>query len=59
VALPDSRPALVGREPELAAIARAIADDAPIVVVGEAGIGKTSLVRGAGVAVRSRGRPLR
>lgn len=40
-------PALVGRDAELGAIAAAIEADRPVVVVGEAGIGKTALVRAA------------
>ncbi len=38
---------LIGRDAEIAELARALADDRPVVVLGEAGIGKTSLVRAA------------
>jgi MoxR-like ATPase len=39
--------ALIGRESELAALASALRDDRWLVILGEAGIGKTSLVRAA------------
>jgi DNA-binding CsgD family transcriptional regulator len=45
----DARP-LIGREDELHALTEAIDHDRPIVVTGEAGIGKTSLVRAAAAA---------
>jgi DNA-binding CsgD family transcriptional regulator/tetratricopeptide (TPR) repeat protein len=38
---------LIGRDAELAAIGAALDDDRPVIVVGEAGIGKTSVVRAA------------
>ena len=44
--------ALIGREDELGAIVRALEGDTPVVVVGEAGIGKTTLVREAIAATR-------
>jgi DNA-binding CsgD family transcriptional regulator/tetratricopeptide (TPR) repeat protein len=47
--------ALIGRADELAAIVGALDGDAPIVVVGEAGIGKTTLVR---AAVAATARPI-
>ena len=51
---PDPGPFLVGRSAELSAIARAVEADSPILVLGEAGIGKTSLVRAAVAAARRR-----
>ena len=48
-------PHLIGRDDALAAVAAAIRADRPVVVVGEAGIGKTALVR---AAVAAAGRPL-
>jgi hypothetical protein len=39
--------AIVGRDDELDLLVRSIADDRPVAVMGEAGIGKTSLVRAA------------
>lgn len=47
---------LIGRDGPLVAVADAIRGDRPVVVVGEAGIGKTSLVRAAAEAA---GRTLR
>src|SRR5262245_43625678 len=47
--------ALVGRDVERHAVVRAIEADRPILVLGEAGIGKTALVR---AAVAEAGRPL-
>jgi DNA-binding CsgD family transcriptional regulator/tetratricopeptide (TPR) repeat protein len=44
---------LVGRDEELARLAEALAGDAPVVVVGEAGVGKTTLLR-AGAAASGR-----
>ena len=43
---------VVGRDAELAEVARLLADDRPVVVVGEAGIGKTTLLRAAALASR-------
>lgn len=51
----QSTTALIGREAELARLASALADDRWLVILGEAGIGKTSLVR---AAVRLAGRPV-
>ena len=51
---PDPGEALIGRSAELAAITRAIEADSPVVVLGEAGIGKTALVRAAVAAARRR-----
>ena len=39
--------ALIGREDELSRVAEALDLDRPVVVVGEAGIGKTTLIRAA------------
>lgn len=47
---------IVGREPELAQVAELLRGDRPVAVVGEAGIGKTTLIRAAAAAA---GRPLR
>lgn len=38
---------LIGREPELETVVRAIADRVPLAVVGEVGVGKTALVHAA------------
>ena len=46
----DLEHGLIGREEELDRIVRAIPSDQSVVVVGEAGIGKTTLVRAAGWA---------
>lgn len=43
---------LVGRDKELARLADALAGDAPLVVVGEAGVGKTTLLRAAAAGTR-------
>jgi DNA-binding CsgD family transcriptional regulator len=53
--MPDS-PSLIGRDTDLAALAAAIDADRATVVVGEAGIGKTALIR---AAVRGTDRRLR
>ncbi len=45
-------PALVGREVEIATLVTAIQSDRSLIVVGEAGIGKTSLVRAGGAAAQ-------
>ena len=42
--------ALIGRAGELGVLVRALEGDAPVVVIGEAGIGKTALVREAAAA---------
>lgn len=42
---------LLGREDELHQVARAIAAERPVAVVGEAGIGKTSLIRAAAESI--------
>ena len=55
VAASPGRPTLVGREAELEQLVLALAADRPIAVLGEAGIGKTALVRAAAEAA---GRPL-
>jgi hypothetical protein len=47
---------LIGRDPQLVAVTDALRGDRPLVVVGEAGIGKTTLVRAAAAAA---GRTLR
>jgi hypothetical protein len=47
---------LVGREVEIEALGRLLEDGRPIAVVGDAGVGKTSLVRAAAAAA---GLPLR
>jgi DNA-binding CsgD family transcriptional regulator len=41
---------LVGRDEELARLAEALGRDAPVVVVGEAGVGKTTLLRASAAA---------
>ena len=51
----DGTNELVGRDAELATLAAAIGDDRSIAIVGEAGIGKTTLVR---IAAGSSGRLL-
>ncbi len=49
-------PSLIGRDGELAVVVEAIRADRPIAVIGEAGIGKTALVR---AAVSATGRSIR
>lgn len=44
--------ALLGREADLGRLAAAIAGDRPIAVIGEAGVGKTTLVRAAAASAR-------
>lgn len=44
---PVTAPELLGRSEDLAALVAALDDDRPVAVIGEAGIGKTSLVRAA------------
>ncbi len=51
----EEEPPIVGREPELATLVELLRADRPVAVVGEAGIGKTTLVR---AAAASTGRPL-
>jgi DNA-binding CsgD family transcriptional regulator len=51
VPVEDDRAGLVGRDHELRRLTSAIDSDRPSVVIGEAGIGKTSLVRAAGRAI--------
>ncbi|MBE7188454.1 LuxR C-terminal-related transcriptional regulator [Jatrophihabitans endophyticus] len=52
-------PAPVGRQAELDRLSALLADDAPVVVLGEAGVGKTTVLRaaaaGSGRAVREGG----
>ncbi|MBI2777607.1 MAG: hypothetical protein HYX57_10160 [Chloroflexi bacterium] len=46
----SAEPGLVGRDVELAALRASLATDAPVVLAGEAGIGKTALARAATAA---------
>ncbi len=52
--LPGETAAVIGRDAEIARVAAAIATDRPVALVGEAGVGKTTVVRAAAAAARRR-----